>query len=351
MYQETKKTVCDVLEVVFSFCHHRQSIQAKTFAPNDIHLSTNTPTSAFAIMSVTCKAATQEKDLKDAPIITFEEFQKHDKVSDCWIQIEDMVFDVSEFMHKHPGGIKTMLSLGGRDATFPFQMNHHKEIWTKYLSSFFIGYLEESAVVDIYKTKKYSPAPELKMPGFKPRVFSNSKTSKSSSMTDSDNDSDSDVSESSSSSDDSNGVKCVRMSERDAAILYDYRQLWKVLDDEGYFITHYDYYFRKCFVYLILLISCIITFHLSNTTDSILLGCAAAFGLGMFFQQIAFIGHDLGHIAITHDIKYDTIAGFVFGNLLNGMFQNCSIFFFCYTFCSVIISVLALACPATFNAC
>jgi len=44
-----------------------------------------------------------------------------------------------------------------------------------------------------------------------------------------------------------------------------------------------------------------------------------SFMVGMFWQQIAFIGHDLGHNGITHDVWWDTALGFLFGNFGQGI--------------------------------
>lgn len=41
--------------------------------------------------------------------------------------------------------------------------------------------------------------------------------------------------------------------------------------------------------------------------------------LGAFFQQAAFLGHDLGHNGITHDRWTDETIGFFFGNFLTGI--------------------------------
>lgn len=45
----------------------------------------------------------------------------------------------------------------------------------------------------------------------------------------------------------------------------------------------------------------------------------AAVCFGMFLQQMNFIGHDLGHNGITHNVKSDMALGIVAGNLLTGV--------------------------------
>jgi cytochrome b involved in lipid metabolism len=53
--------------------------------------------------------------------ITWSELAKHSKKDDCWIAIDNVVYDVSTFLeHHHPGGDQAILELGGRDATRSF---------------------------------------------------------------------------------------------------------------------------------------------------------------------------------------------------------------------------------------
>jgi L-lactate dehydrogenase (cytochrome) len=50
------------------------------------------------------------------------------EVGDCWIVIEGSVFDVSEFMKRHPGGRWIILAQAGKDATEAFKKTIHSEI-------------------------------------------------------------------------------------------------------------------------------------------------------------------------------------------------------------------------------
>jgi len=42
---------------------------------------------------------------------------KHTSESDCWVILYGDVYDVSGFIHSHPGGAKIILKLSGQDAT------------------------------------------------------------------------------------------------------------------------------------------------------------------------------------------------------------------------------------------
>ena len=61
-----------------------------------------------------------------------EEVAKHNKAEDCWIIVNDKVFDVTAFLADHPGGRKVLLKVGGQDASKQFQSFHKPEVLQKY---------------------------------------------------------------------------------------------------------------------------------------------------------------------------------------------------------------------------
>lgn len=61
-------------------------------------------------------------------ILTRSEVAKHTTINNCWVIINDNVYDVSEFLKKHPGGAKIILAHAGRDATKAFESFHQAEI-------------------------------------------------------------------------------------------------------------------------------------------------------------------------------------------------------------------------------
>ena len=46
---------------------------------------------------------------------------------------------------------------------------------------------------------------------------------------------------------------------------------------------------------------------------------AGAVATGMFWQQLAFIGHDLGHSSVSHKKRVDTVISLIIGNPLGGI--------------------------------
>jgi len=48
---------------------------------------------------------------------TWEEVQKHTKSGDQWIVVERKVYNVSQWVKKHPGGLRILGHHAGEDAT------------------------------------------------------------------------------------------------------------------------------------------------------------------------------------------------------------------------------------------
>lgn len=70
------------------------------------------------------------------------EIAEHTEMDDCWIVIEKKVFNVSEFLPKHPGGRWIILEYAGKDATPGFQKTIHSPIAIEMMADLYIGDLE-----------------------------------------------------------------------------------------------------------------------------------------------------------------------------------------------------------------
>lgn len=59
-------------------------------------------------------------------VITWLELKKHITKTDCWLLIEDKVFDVTPYLDEHPGGSDVLVKYAGRDSTDAFKndVNH-----------------------------------------------------------------------------------------------------------------------------------------------------------------------------------------------------------------------------------
>jgi hypothetical protein len=76
-------------------------------------------------------------------VLSAAEVAKHDSSSDCWLIIENKVYDVSEYLGTHPGGSDIIIQYCGTEATDAFETkgsatNHSKIAWS-HLDSLYLG--------------------------------------------------------------------------------------------------------------------------------------------------------------------------------------------------------------------
>lgn len=67
-------------------------------------------------------------------IIFVEEIQKHSIAKDCWIVIDDVVWDITEFAPTHPGGAEVIQRHAGLDASSAYNSVHSPSLISKTLS-------------------------------------------------------------------------------------------------------------------------------------------------------------------------------------------------------------------------
>lgn len=84
----------------------------------------------------------------------------------------------------------------------------------------------------------------------------------------------------------------------------------------GMFETEYSFYF-----FLIIRIFSIfaVALYLTLYCEGFWAHMAGAFVMGCYWQQLAFLGHDLGHNAVSHNQTIDNLAGIVLGNMMGGI--------------------------------
>ncbi|XP_015121131.1 cytochrome b5 [Diachasma alloeum] len=78
---------------------------------------------------------------------TLEEVAGHNGKLDTglWIVIKDIVYDVTEYVNKHPGGRELILEYAGKDATSAFNDFGHSSDAITLLKLYKIGQLTENA--------------------------------------------------------------------------------------------------------------------------------------------------------------------------------------------------------------
>ena len=230
--------------------------------------------------------------------VSLADFQKHNTRDDCWVIIDGCAFDLTNWIPKHPGGVLPIVALAGKDATDHFHAFHPADIFASLrLRALYRGDVE----------------------GYNKTV---------------------------------------------TPLVRDYRRLRMELETEGLFESNLFYFALKVAIALSLLAvavaltvvgsdkALVADSHLCTAVTSLfsLFGAGSssplpfspaaaddwglgawdprgrvwtqmlgAFFLGFFFQQVAFLGHDLGHNGVTHDRWWDQALGVVFGPLLTGI--------------------------------
>lgn len=85
----------------------------------------------------------------------------------------------------------------------------------------------------------------------------------------------------------------------------------KIINDKLYECPYFEYFKQFC-INLTLGLFCAIFFKIKHYFLS-------AVFLGFFWQQLVFIAHDSGHIAITHNYQVDNIIGIIIADFIGGL--------------------------------
>lgn len=76
--------------------------------------------------------------------ITAAEVGRHATASDGWVILRGKVYDVTDYMHYHPGGVSILRQCLGRDATKLFNRYHPRVNLDRYIGSCLLGTLGSS---------------------------------------------------------------------------------------------------------------------------------------------------------------------------------------------------------------
>jgi nitrate reductase (NAD(P)H) len=90
-------------------------------------------------------AAAEKKDTSGKKTFTMEEVRKHSTEEDCWIIVNNRVYNATEYLELHPGGIDSIAINAGEDATEDFVAIHSMKA-TKMLEKYYIGDLDTTSV-------------------------------------------------------------------------------------------------------------------------------------------------------------------------------------------------------------
>ncbi|CAI9737806.1 cytochrome B5-like isoform X2 [Octopus vulgaris] len=79
---------------------------------------------------------------------SMKDVSEHSVSDSCWIVIRDKVYDITEFLSKHPGGEDILLEHAGRDATHTFEDTGHSDAASNILPQYYIGELRQIDKID-----------------------------------------------------------------------------------------------------------------------------------------------------------------------------------------------------------
>ena len=74
-------------------------------------------------------------------VISLDEVSYHSTMEDGWMVIYDKVYDVTEYLMKHPGGEDVMMEYLGYDATMAFRGVGHSRGVSRVLEKYLVGIL------------------------------------------------------------------------------------------------------------------------------------------------------------------------------------------------------------------
>lgn len=73
---------------------------------------------------------------------TMEEVAKHNTMEDCWVVVNNDVLNVTEFLKRHPGGMKVILFWAGKDASERYNMFHKPDTINTFAPKIIIGNIQ-----------------------------------------------------------------------------------------------------------------------------------------------------------------------------------------------------------------
>uniref|UniRef100_A0A7S1KRD7 Cytochrome b5 heme-binding domain-containing protein n=1 Tax=Percolomonas cosmopolitus TaxID=63605 RepID=A0A7S1KRD7_9EUKA len=82
------------------------------------------------------------KNLSSLPSLTRQEVSKHDSKCDAYVIVDNLVYDISNYGMKHPGG-DVIYEMAGKDASLPFRAYHPDYVYEKWLKSRLVGKVAE----------------------------------------------------------------------------------------------------------------------------------------------------------------------------------------------------------------
>lgn len=104
-------------------------------------------------------------DLPSGLVLTVGEVSKHNSGSNCWMIINNKVYDLTSFLNSHPGGASVMILYCGKDGTRAYNTKDkimskaHSQTADNLLASFYIGDLNQTVKGTSISTSTHPAVP------------------------------------------------------------------------------------------------------------------------------------------------------------------------------------------------
>lgn len=86
-------------------------------------------------------------------VYTYEDIKSHNILKSCWLVLFDRVYNITNFLVEHPGGIDILLENAGKDATADFFAKGHTDYARSLLEPYFIGKYDSSKDPEDFSTR------------------------------------------------------------------------------------------------------------------------------------------------------------------------------------------------------
>jgi fatty acid desaturase/predicted heme/steroid binding protein len=201
-------------------------------------------------------------------------------IKECWIAYEGNVYDVTHWLAKHPGGIRTIMTASGQDATSVMKSMHTPEVLMSQMKR-----LRKVGVLIPDEPPRGQESEEQQ------QLFLLQQAQK----------------------------------QRNDMITKDFHDLNQKLEEEGWYKAMPFHYWAAVLRVIILAtvgVALILNSQSDKTASTASYFLQLVLGsmmIGFFFQNIAFMGHDAGHGSISASFNTDLWMGLILGNLLTGI--------------------------------
>ena len=79
-------------------------------------------------VNLTTVGIPETKPAKEVRNVTIEELETHNNEEDCWVAINGVIYDFTEFAEEHPAGAESIHILAGKDGSEAFGAVHNERI-------------------------------------------------------------------------------------------------------------------------------------------------------------------------------------------------------------------------------